>query len=486
MVIRGSLQLAPPVGAGDATAAATALLSTLGGRRLTFAPGVYKITSLAISDLDDWVLDLTGVRFESTLDGSSNTPILTVSDCTNWKIIGGHFSADNVSARNVGHGIQTTDCTDFALDGVTVDTVRGVGINNCHAVNYRVTGCTVRNTLADGCQNYGASENGRIQGNLFDNTGDDSISLNSYLTTTGTQRLGTNTQISATGNVIIGAGSRGVVAHGGHDILVASNLIVAPFGSGCEVITSDTFSGFDSAASVTIAGNTVVAGAGGYDGTAYHGAIRVRNESATKTISGVSITGNTVRGSSAYGISVTGNNNSDVDVSGNDVYDAAAAGIHARALANLTVRTNTVRRAGTYGIYIEDNLTGTNNRLVGNTVSDNTTADYLVPGIADGGGNTPRVISSQTGSVTLTNRHGGKLMLISSVGSPTVTVAPGLTLDRLEVVQTNTGKVTFSPGSGVTLHAPGGTRTVGQGASVVLTRIAADVYALSGGLEVAA
>jgi hypothetical protein len=92
--------------------------------------------------------------------------------------------------------------------------------------------------------------------------------------------------------------------------------------------------------------------------------------------------------------------------------------------------------------------------------------------------------NTQTGSYTLTLNDEGvyRCVAINSASAATVTI-PSLGFpagSQINVAQQGAGVVTIAAGSGVTLYAPKGAKSVGQGAVLTLLNMATNTWALFG------
>jgi hypothetical protein len=106
----------------------------------------------------------------------------------------------------------------------------------------------------------------------------------------------------------------------------------------------------------------------------------------------------------------------------------------------------------------------------------------------DGGGSDELrgrlTFNSQTGSYTLTLNDEGvyRCVAINSASATTVTI-PALSFpagSMVNIAQQGAGIVTVAAGAGVTLYAPKGAKSVGQGAVITLLQISTNTWALFG------
>lgn len=182
---------------------------------------------------------------------------------------------------------------------------------------------------------------------------------------------------------------------------------------------------------------------------------------------------------------------------GADVTDAtnvAAAG----AIMDGDFSSNGVMVRTAAGAYASRTITGTTNQITvtnGDGVSGNPTLSLDTTVIAtkhyvDSSLNTPALVSinNQSGSsYTLTsNDFNGKTVVIAAnSGSITIEVPPSMPVGSSVLIeQGGAGQITFTPGSGVTLHSfESALTTKGTNATVTIYCKAADTYTLTGNLE---
>lgn len=100
-----------------------------------------------------------------------------------------------------------------------------------------------------------------------------------------------------------------------------------------------------------------------------------------------------------------------------------------------------------------------------------------------------RAINNQTGTTyTFVLTDDGKYSRFSNASAVTVTIPPNSSVafavgTQLDCTQSGAGKVTFSPGSGVTINAPGTNKSIAQQyAGVTAIKVDTNVWDLTGSL----
>ena len=230
------------------------------------------------------------------ITGIGAASILTPLDVTNSAIIltgnGGSISKlvtmNSATTRLTApqqEAIWVNGATNYTIQNVLIDGGASGGImSSAGSSSGKILNNTVENTLADSITQVEGASNITVQGNLILNAGDDAISNNSYV---GYPLV---SNITIQGNTVLNdIWGHPTEVSGGSNITISGNYFDNPDGYADIYISSDlpvwNTQGINT---VTISGNTLVAGSVTNEGT-----VIVYNDSGSSySITGVTISGN--------------------------------------------------------------------------------------------------------------------------------------------------------------------------------------------------
>ena len=285
--------------------------------------------------------------------------------------------------------------TNYTIQNVLINGSSSGGIMSQDSSYGSVLNNTVENTLADSITSIDGSNNITITGNRILNSGDDGISIVSYV---GSPIVH---DITEAGNTVIGNNwGRGMSVVGGDNIQISGNNIQGGTSGDAGIyIAAESEWNTQGVANVTVNANTLINAGGAPSGTG-QGAVTVYNsQGSAYAISGVTINGNQIDNPLSQAFQFVGNGVETVQVTNNTDYTSGSS------------------------------LVSNGNPSAGITYSGNTmlpTSSYTTPLVASGGGvsSVPSTTGSSTGSTTVSSPTGSPdtiVFKVSGDGSPTFT-----------------------------------------------------------------
>lgn len=278
-----------------------AINSLRSGGVLLFPPGVYLVTNY-LSIQGKRRIQVTG--YGATISSSFQSgPIVVLYANNDVTFTGFRVQHSSISGgrSGAGFGIKVSNCTSVTLSDCLITQTTSAGIVTQASSGVRIDRNTIRDTLADGIHTTGGSTDVIIASNLLSGTGDDAIPVVSYRADLAPCR-----RVVIYGNTVLNSAARGIDVVGGVDVCITGNVVDGTRAAGIMVAQETSYSTFG-VQDVSITGNIVVNAVvvvGG--GAVSHGAIMVDCADASYPISGVNISGNTVRVPRLAGFVVSG------------------------------------------------------------------------------------------------------------------------------------------------------------------------------------
>lgn len=227
--------------------------------------------------------------------------------------------------------IWVDNATNYSVKNVLINGSSSIGIMSYGSAKGTVSGNTIENTLADSITQIAGSNTITVSGNKILNSGDDGISIVSYVAYPPIVSA-----IIVTGNTITNnLWGRGMSVVGGNNVTFKGNYVSNPDGGSDIYIASE--SEFDTlgVSGVTVSGNALLAS--GPD----QGSITIYNSQGRKyKIAGVSITGNQMVDPGYVAVETTGNGQlnaiveNNIDYSSNPFADVGSDPLATGTLAN--------------------------------------------------------------------------------------------------------------------------------------------------------
>jgi parallel beta-helix repeat protein len=321
-------------------------------------PGVYAVSAPIWTAVTGFTIEARGAGFVVT--SSSTAPAVRFDDCSNFTVRGLEVAYDSVAGgRNAAsHGIRLDRCSRFALQSVTVTSSRGVGIGLRDCDRFTIADCSISDTLADGVYMRDGSRRGLVTGNTLANTGDDGITVASYLSHATPCEA-----VSVFGNRVDQSASRGIIANGGRRIVITNNVVVSSFRAGILLASESSFGGFHALEDVQVHSNTITDYATGNDTN--RAGVMVASGSDARPTTDISIKNNRITYGFGAGVAVNASTGSTpstactrVVIAGNEIRDAGDDGINVQRCHNPLIQANTITGTGNHGVYVENTCTG--------------------------------------------------------------------------------------------------------------------------------
>lgn len=178
-----------------------------------------------------------------------------------------------------GDGVSVTDVT---VDG---SAAAGVFVDGAH--QFRLTGVTVRDTLADGIHMTNGASEGIVDRPRTERTGDDGVAVVSYGTDDPCRG------ITVTGAVVEGTRwGRGISVVGGRDVTVRDIAVARTSGAGVYIASEGAPYFTGSVAGVRVAGGTITGA--NTDPAVVHGAVLVYAGRAGQAVTDVTVSDFTI------------------------------------------------------------------------------------------------------------------------------------------------------------------------------------------------
>ena len=231
---------ADPTGAADSTAGinAAAAVALSSGQSLLIPCGTFKHSGLLVFN----AISVHGFGACSVLESTDTT---ASNPNTAIEIEGAGVSLSDLSITTTWSGSRQTNSqsaaiwaaapTNWTVAKVAITGSASAGIADIGGVEGIVRDNIIQSTLADGIINTAKAANLSISGNKLVSTGDDCISIVSYVSDGG---LVDN--VTETNNQCINGSTRGFTVVGGNNVTIDGGLIVNPVDN-CLYIASDSF-----------------------------------------------------------------------------------------------------------------------------------------------------------------------------------------------------------------------------------------------------
>ncbi len=250
--------------------------------------------------------------------------------CYNCKVIG---NASTRQSNRESSGFVAHEVNNYTIKNCYVYKTGSAGIFNALAYNGRIVNNIIDSTLADGIHNTNKSNHNIIINNSCLNTGDDGISVVSYLADDDKCH-----DITILNNYVENGFTRGISVIGGDNIIIKNNTIVN-----------------------TVAPNIIIASEQGYNTYGCENIIVKNNFNDTTT-------------STDFGGQIQlsdGNNQTikNVDIVDNKLKNSVSSGVYAQygTIINITIKNNTIENETKHGLNIIDSDTIS---LEGNMISN--------------------------------------------------------------------------------------------------------------------
>lgn len=133
-------------------------------------------------------------------------------------------------------GILIRNAQNFRVSNVRITASACAGVATQMSKNGLISTCKVERTAADGITLTNGSSGNSIRGNQVTETGDDCISVVSYLSDAVCQG------ITISENIVTNGGARGITVAGGLDILISKNRVIHSKNAGIQICTDASHS----------------------------------------------------------------------------------------------------------------------------------------------------------------------------------------------------------------------------------------------------
>jgi len=254
------------------------------------------------------------VRDRTTLRGAPGSTLVARNPAASSVLVSGEDvavrdltltgSAQQRTGSDNAMGIRAAGCTRLTIENVGVRGTAAAGILLRACADFRINGCTVAATLADGIHVTERSHHGTIMGNRLLGTGDDGIACVGY-----EKDGGVVSHVTISGNVVNGGRARGIACLGGHHVTISGNVISDTAAAGVYVVQEPSYNTYGSRC-VVVSGNVMTnvsqrVGHGGIFIRGGPGTRRTRDgQSLTNAVELVTLTGNILDGSRNDGLFV--------------------------------------------------------------------------------------------------------------------------------------------------------------------------------------
>jgi hypothetical protein len=222
---------------GDDTAALQAALDAVGaagGGEVLLAPGDFGYSDNLVVRARTTLRAQGGARLVARNPERSSVFLEGADVAVREVTIVGNAQGRSSSDRAMG--LRGGGCTGLTIDGVTVRAVAGGGILLRDCAGFRITGCLIEDTFADGIHLTERSRQGIVSGNRCLATGDDGIACVGY------QKDGdVVSHVAITGNLVAGGKARGIACLGAHHVSIAGNVITGMAAAGIYLAQENNY-----------------------------------------------------------------------------------------------------------------------------------------------------------------------------------------------------------------------------------------------------
>jgi parallel beta-helix repeat protein len=303
-------------GVTDDTAAINAAITALiasGGGHLLFTPGktYYTAGGITATGLNHCILEGSGATL---LCANQANTVLAVASSTNVHVHGLRVTHGAVSAAaSSGHGIYIGSCSQFSVTDCEASQTNCFGITVHGSLQGVVANNRVHNTGADGI-NLGQTgtiitSDIAIVGNQIYSTGDDAISTEGVITSSGPI-----SNILIVGNSIDYSGSRGIYISGVTGATISGNMISNTACSGILVQQTSALGTVYGSSYINVVANTILNANTPLvvPGCVLNGTTTVTNPAGFPGVSqrsgGLTVTGTDIAGGTTVGTYYAGSN----------------------------------------------------------------------------------------------------------------------------------------------------------------------------------
>ncbi|SEA48886.1 MULTISPECIES: right-handed parallel beta-helix repeat-containing protein [unclassified Mycobacterium] len=279
--------LATPI-TGDSTAVLQNVFSNLKpGSTLTLAPKTFYHSGILQITVSGLTINGNGATLQATNDATSAVEILadhvTMSNLTlGANLTGPRYYADEQHKLLIKGNYAT-------VSNVTINGAAGAGIYVLGAGWFNLTGITVNNSRADGISMTGGAHDGVVNNPVTNSTGDDGVSVVSYIAD------GTICSNITINNPIVNGTTwgRGVTVVGGQNITYNNIKVSNTNGAGVYIASEPSYNTMG-VSNIIVNGGTVTGA--NYNSGVVHGAILVYAGNTGQPATGVTIENLSVTG----------------------------------------------------------------------------------------------------------------------------------------------------------------------------------------------
>ena len=289
------------------------------------------------------------------ITGDGLTSVLTALDPSSEDI---HITGNGASVSYInlqGNGttrlsapwnepIWADHATNFTVANITVNNGAAGSIMSYGSSGGLIENNTITNSLADSITAIDGSSNITVKNNLIENSGDDGISVVSYVGSP------IDNGITITGNTVIGNyGGRGVTDVGGNNVQITGNHIEGGTAgvAGIYVAAESSWNtqGINGA---TVTGNTIIHGGGAPSGTGMGAITLFDGQGSAYSLKNITVSGNQIVDPLNNALQYTGNGVIQATVSNNTDYSSNPFSSNGNSLASISEIGNTVKSPSSY------------------------------------------------------------------------------------------------------------------------------------------